>query len=113
MYTWRRAHQFGQAKARNPSEMPTPTDVQRSAWLIALWPTTRVIPPPVLSTYHQILPLQDVVSLQSFIVGVNHPCIAPTHLQSLPYFNTIARALRNIRPPTDPPFVCHTPYIVW
>ena len=32
------------------------------------------------------------------------------HLQSLPYCNTIARLLRNIRPPTDPPCVCHTPY---
>ena len=32
------------------------------------------------------------------------------HLQSLPYCNTIARPLRNICPPTDAPFVCHTPY---
>ena len=31
-------------------------------------------------------------------------------LQSLPYCNTIARLSRNIRPPTDPPFVCHIPY---
>jgi len=28
----------------------------------------------------------------------------PSHLQSLPSFNTVARSLRNIRPPTDPPF---------
>jgi len=35
-----------------------------------------------------------------------------THLQSLPYCNTIARPLRNIRPPTDPPFLCHTPYTI-
>ena len=34
----------------------------------------------------------------------------PPHLQSLPDCNTIARALRNIRPPTDPPCVYHTPY---
>jgi len=33
----------------------------------------------------------------------------PPHLQSLPYCNTIARPLRNIRPPTDPS-LCHTPY---
>jgi len=57
-----------------------------------------------------IYPLQDIVSLQSFIVGVHHPFIAPPHLQSLPYCNTIARPFRNIRPPTDPPFGCHAPY---
>jgi len=34
----------------------------------------------------------------------------PPHLQSLPYSNTIARPLRNIRPSTDPPYACHTPY---
>ena len=34
----------------------------------------------------------------------------PPHLQSLLYCNTIARPLRNIRSPTDPSFVCHTPY---
>ena len=26
------------------------------------------------------------------------------------YCNTVARLLRNIRHPPDPPFVCHTPY---
>ena len=31
-------------------------------------------------------------------------------MQSLPYRNTIARPLRNIRLPTDPPVVCYTPY---
>ena len=36
--------------------------------------------------------------------------LPPLHLQSLPYCSTIARPLRNIRPPTDPLFVCHTPY---
>jgi len=35
-----------------------------------------------------------------------------SHLQSLPYCNTISRPLRNIRPPTNPPFVCHTPYTI-
>jgi len=33
-----------------------------------------------------------------------------THLQRLSYCNIIARPLRNIRPATDLPFVCHTPY---
>jgi len=28
--------------------------------------------------------LQDIVSLESFIVGVHHPFIVPPHLQSLP-----------------------------
>jgi len=32
------------------------------------------------------------------------------HLQRLPYCNIIARPLHNIRPATDPPFSCHTPY---
>jgi len=56
-------------------------------------------------------PLQDIVLLQSFIVRVNHP-FTPPHLQSLPYYNTIVRPFRNIRPPTDPPFVCHAPYTI-
>jgi len=55
-------------------------------------------------------PLQDIVSLQSFIVGVHHPCTPPPHLQSLPFCNTIARPLGNIRPLTDPPCVCREPY---
>jgi len=29
--------------------------------------------------------------------------LLPSHLQTLPYHNTIASPLRNIRPPTDPP----------
>ena len=36
--------------------------------------------------------------------------LPPPHLQSLHYCNTIARLMRNIRPPPDPPYVCHTPY---
>jgi len=36
--------------------------------------------------------------------------LLPPHLQSLPCCDTIGRPLRNIRPPTDPSFVCHTPY---
>jgi len=50
------------------------------------------------------------LSLQSFSVGVHHPCIPPPHLQSLPFCNTIARPLGNKRPLTDPPFVCREPY---
>ena len=60
-------------------------------------PSLSLLPPPFFS-------LQDIILLQSFIVGVNHPCIPPPHLQSLPYCNTIALPLRNIRPPTDLPF---------
>ena len=49
-------------------------------------------------------PLQDIVLLQSFIVGVRHPFI------SLPYWITIACTLHKIRPPTNPSCVCHAPY---
>jgi len=55
-------------------------------------------------------PLHDIDSLQSFIVGDNHPFIALLHLQSLPYCNTIARLLRNIPPPHRLLRVCHTSY---
>ena len=37
-------------------------------------------------------------------MGVSHPFVAPPHLQSLPYCNTIARPFRNICPPHQPPF---------
>ena len=44
-------------------------------------------------------------------MGVYHPyIIAPPHLQSLPYCNTIARPLRNTHTPTNSLLVCHTPY---
>jgi len=36
--------------------------------------------------------------------------LPPPHLQSLPYCNTIAPPLRNMRPPSDPPFIHHAPY---
>jgi len=40
-----------------------------------------------------------------------HPVIAPPpSLQNLPHCNTIARPLRDIRPATDSPFLCHTSY---
>jgi len=54
-------------------------------------------------------PIQDIVSLQSFIVRVHHPCIPAPDLQSLLYCNTIARPLGNIRSLTGPPFVCREP----
>jgi len=34
----------------------------------------------------------------------------PLHLHCSHYCNTIARRMRNIRPPPDPPCVCNTPY---
>ena len=37
--------------------------------------------------------------------------LSPAYLHATDYCNTIARRLRNIRPPpSDPPCVCHTPY---
>ena len=54
-------------------------------------------------------PYKNCVYLQSFIVGINHSFIAPPHLKILPYYIIIARPLRNIRPPADPSFLCHTP----
>jgi len=41
--------------------------------------------------------------LKSFIVEVYYPLTPPPFLQRLPYCNTIARLLRKIRFPTDPP----------
>jgi len=43
---------------------------------------------------------QTLFRFKRFIVGVNHPCIAPSHLQSLPYCITIARPLRKVLLPT-------------
>jgi len=45
--------------------------------------------------------------LRGFCARINHPFIAPSHLHCPHYCNTMARLLRNIRRPTDPPFVCH------
>jgi len=36
--------------------------------------------------------------------------VPPPQLQSLPYCNTVARPLRDIRPPTDPSLLCHATY---
>ena len=52
-------------------------------------------------------PLQDIRLLQSYCVRANHPCLAPPRLHCSHYYNTIARPLRNIRSPHNPPFVCH------
>jgi len=41
---------------------------------------------------------------------INHPFITPAHPHYPHYCNTIARRLRHIYPPPDPPFICHTPY---
>jgi len=38
--------------------------------------------------------------------------LPPPHWQSLPYCITIARPLRNIRPPTYSFFLCNTPYTI-
>jgi len=63
-------------------------------------PTDRVPPPG--------WPLQDILLLRGFCARINHPSIAPSYLHCPHYCNTIARLLRNIRRPSDPPFVCHT-----
>jgi len=39
-------------------------------------------------------------------------CPPPTTCNALAHCNTIACFLRNIRPPTDPPCVCHIPYTI-
>jgi len=55
-------------------------------------------------------PLQDIVLLRSFCARINHSFIAHSHLHCPHYCNAIARLLRNIRRPPDPPFVCHAHY---
>jgi len=55
-------------------------------------------------------PSQEIHCLRGFWARVNHPFIAPPNLHCSRYCNTIARLLRNIRPPPDPACVCHTPY---
>ena len=46
-----------------------------------------------------------------FYCGILPPFYCPSpRLQSPTYSNTIARPLRNIRSPTDPSCLCHTPY---
>ena len=73
---------------------------------------TRIAPVWMWNGPNRLLiePLQEIVSPESFIVEVHHPFFAPPHQQSLPCCNTIARPLRNIRPASNPPFVCRAPY---
>jgi len=52
-------------------------------------------------------PLQDIVLFRSFCARINHSFIAHSHLHCPHYCNAIARLLRNIQRPPDPPFVCH------
>jgi len=67
-------------------------------------------PPPSKAAAAHSLAFTRYCIASHFIVGVNHPFIAPPHLHSLPYCNAIARPLRNTGPSNDPPFVCHTSY---
>jgi len=55
-------------------------------------------------------PIQDIRSLVFVCARVNHPFITPAHLHYPHYCNTIARLVRNTRPPPDPLWLCHTPY---
>jgi len=57
-------------------------------------------------------PLQDILSLQGLFARINLPFITPHHLHCPHRCNTVARLLHNLRPPPDPPFVCHTPYTI-
>ena len=62
-------------------------------------------PPPTLSPY------KILFHFKALLWRANHPFIAPPHLQSLPYCNTIARPFRNMRAPPPPPLLySHTPY---
>jgi len=57
-----------------------------------------------------VWPLQDIVLLRSFCARINHSFIAHSHLHCPHYCNAIARLLRNIRSPPDPPLVCRAHY---
>jgi len=61
---------------------------------------------PRLSLYKKVFHFKALL-WEAIILVLPYP-----HLQRPPYCNTIARPLRNIRPATDPPFVCHTPYYI-
>jgi len=55
-------------------------------------------------------PLQDIVSLQSFIVGVNHMFIVPPTCKAYPIVILLHDHSAIYAPPPDPSFVCHTAY---
>ena len=74
-----------------------------SIWGLAGWRRRVPIHPPPLS-------LQDIVSLQSFIVRVNHPFIAPPPLAKLTLLHYYCTTIAQYTPPHRPAFVRHTPY---
>jgi len=60
-------------------------------------------PPPHIDLYkNSFTPKLSCTSQSSF-----H---CPIHLHCSHYCNAIARLMRNIRPPANPAWVCHTPY---
>jgi len=96
------APQHPPALTRTPSRQTSPP--RRSSSATASHTPTPPTPAP------RAWPLQDIVLLRCFCARFNHPFIAPSHLHYPHYSNTVVRPLRNIRRPTDPSFVCHTPY---
>jgi len=62
------------------------------------------VSPPLL--YHLAFTRYDFTS--NMYCGCLSSFYCPPHLQRPRYCNTSARLLRNIRPSTDRPFVCHT-----
>jgi len=64
--------------------------------LVGLLATLTKVKAPVVCWF-------SIVSLESFILGVHHPFIAPPPPAKPTLL--IARQLRNLRPPTDPPFL--------
>jgi len=68
------------------------------------WHSDLVSSTPRISLYKILFHLKALL-WESFILALPSP-----HLQRLPYCNTIGRPLRNIRPATDPPCLCHAPY---
>jgi len=58
-----------------------------------------------------IEPLQNIVSLQSFIVGVNHPFMPHPTCKAYPIAILMhGYCATSAPPPTPPPCVCYTPY---
>ena len=55
-------------------------------------------------------PLQDIVSLQSFLGGVLHPFIAPPLAKATLLQCYCTTVVLYTTPSPDPQFVCHTPY---
>ena len=55
-------------------------------------------------------PLQDIVSLQSFVVAVNQPCIAFPTYKAYPFAILLHDHCAVYAPPPTASFVCHTPY---